>query len=111
MFVQRFVEFEKEHKKSKQMMMKLIDKKQKKVFVTMTTEECDVMIERWTKVSGDYEEWRKQLENDMPGELGRIGAWLNRAEELLKRGEVEPLESQDATWSQMKRRLEEHKVT
>nr|XP_054759290.1 nesprin-1-like [Lytechinus pictus] len=106
---QRFVEFEKEHKKSNQMMMKLIDKKKKKVFVMMTTEECDVLIERWTKVAGDYEEWRKRLENDMPGELGRLGAWLNRAEELLKKREVEPLESQDATWSQMKRRLEEHK--
>lgn len=86
-----------------------MQKKEKKVLVTLNKEECQIIIERWTKISQQYSEWRRSIEETFPAKLKEIADWLKKAEDLVAT-EVQPSKIDEETLSIVKRRLVEHKV-
>ena len=107
--LQQFTAFQVEHEQVRRVAAIIMEKKKKKVLVTMTEEQYTETLTKFTKVELEYKEWRRNLEITLPGRLGEVGKWLDRAEKLMG-DEVKPLETQEETCSSMKRKLEEHVV-
>ncbi|XP_072030747.1 nesprin-1-like [Amphiura filiformis] len=103
----QFIAFQVEHEHVRRIAAIIMEKKKKKVLVTMTEEQYVETLTKFTKVELEYKEWRRNLEITLPGQLGKIGTWLDRAETLMG-DELKPLESQEETCSSMRRKLDEH---
>lgn len=87
----------------------IMEKKKKKVLLTLSEEQYEVTELRWSKLVSKEAEWRKSVEVGLAGGLGQCGEWLNKAEALLG-DDLRPLQSQEETHSTMKRKLLTHKV-
>lgn len=103
------MEFQAEHHKAKRLMTIIMQKREKKMLITLNTEECEIIIERWTKISQQYSQWRRSIEATFPGKLKEVADWLNKAEEFVA-ADIQPSEIDEETWSKIKRRLEEYEV-
>ncbi|XP_038074821.1 nesprin-1-like [Patiria miniata] len=103
----QFVEFQAEHKKCQSLMTVVMDKKKKKLLLTLSDEQLDVTESRWSKLVGKETEWKRSVEAGLAGGLGPCGEWLNKAEALLD-DDLTPLQSQEETHSSMRRKLIAH---
>ncbi|XP_022095661.1 nesprin-1-like [Acanthaster planci] len=103
----QYVEFQAKHKKCKHLMTIVMEKKRKKVLLSLSEEQCNVTESQWTKLLAKEMEWRQSVEAGLAGGLGPCGEWLNKAEALLD-DDLTPLQSQEETHSSMKRKLIAH---
>ena len=58
-------------------------KAESKTLLVITEDKWTHLKQRWTYVSTRTHVWQWKLDSSLPGELGKIGDWLYRAEELL----------------------------
>ncbi|XP_034001994.1 nesprin-1-like [Trematomus bernacchii] len=67
-----------------------------------------LLKQAWERVSARLVEWHLHLDQSLPGPLGGVGAWLHRAETIL-REDVSLKNQPEDTANELHRKLDQHK--
>ncbi|PSN50191.1 Nesprin-1 [Blattella germanica] len=77
--------------------------------ISITVESWHEIERLWIKLEAQLRHWLWLLDSRLPGDLGQVGDWLGRAENLIASDDI-PSAMNEETASIISRKLEEHKV-
>lgn len=108
-FPQQYMTFTEELKTKTKMYERLEKHGNDDSFLTLTQEKWTVVRQRWTLVTQQTRIWQWKLDSNLPGQLGYIGDWLYRAEEMVE-SEIQYVDKHEDTATNIKMKLDELKV-
>ena len=79
-------------------------------FLVITEDNWTYIQQRWKYVSAQTRMWQWKLDSNLPGRLGQIGDWLNRAEEMLDNELMYTDDAHEENAKMVRGTLDEHKV-
>ncbi|PAA66447.1 hypothetical protein BOX15_Mlig015905g1 [Macrostomum lignano] len=108
----KFEEFRQQQAALKEAYEALLKRRADGHLLTLKPDEVDALEAQWRAASDQLNEWRWQLDSALPGDLGKVGGWLARAERCLR----EPFpdtaagEPDEAIAQALHQRLTEHRA-
>lgn len=78
-------------------------------FLVVTMEKWTVVKQKWMHINQQTRIWQWKLDSNLPGQLGHIGDWLYRAEEMVE-SEIHYVDKHEDTAANIKTKLDELKV-
>jgi len=85
---QTYLRLREEHRIKEGVYERLVTRSESNELLVLNDKDIAVMKQKWSNTSAKLNLWRWKLDSALPGEVGRYGDWLHRAEETIKDPEL-----------------------